>query len=612
MKQQWLLLWLIPFLMGCRQETPLELALQQSGSHRGELEKVLAYFSREPSDSLELQAARFLIQNMPGHTTPQGNYIRQYRAALQDQLSLEEPFQRMLLALPAQCPDFRQKLTFSEDIQHIDPQELIRHIRTTFNQRAQLPYLQELDFNVFCEYVLPYTIAGYDLRKNWETPPDFCEEPHLLTCYYDDCRHSIAMIAENITHRLHLPAPIHLQPDSLLGNHIWTPDELEKAKWIACCLAGIPAVLDYIPCQEVPDQPACWACYLDPRLALSLPEPLQGKNIAKIFRHTYTAQSIPQPSARETIPAFFRNPFCKDVTSLYLKTAEARIVASFPVPTRYMYLAIYDQGEWSPVSFSVVEHNSGHFAHLGKNCVYLPLCCPGDTLLPLAPPFLLDSQGQSHSLVPDHRKLQSLRLDRLRPYIPPATSRYDNYKRSRYECSDDPEFRQADTVYIIPHDLYFKNETILVDTTLKKRYWRLVPPEKSNWSELSFLDARGNPLSGTWIGKDTRETTYLGDQDPDTYKTIFGWLGMDFGRAVSVAAIRHMPRSDKFNICPGHRYELQYYGEKGWLSAGIREADSFEIEFSYVPAQALYRLRDLTQNLNGHIFTWENGKYIFW
>ena len=131
-------------------------------------------------------------------------------------------------------------------------------------------------------------------------------------------------------------------------------------------------------------------------------------------------------------------------------------------------------------------------------------------------------------------------------------------------------------------------------------------------SDLSFIDARVNPLSGTLIGKDTRETTYLGDQDPDTYKTIFGWLGMDFGRAVSVAAIRHMPRSDKFNICPGHRYELQYYGEKGWLSAGIREADSFEIEFSYVPAQALYRLRDLTQNLNGHIFTWENGKYIFW
>lgn len=43
----------------------LEKALSLSGSNRQELEKVLHHFSQNPSDSLYLKAAIFLIENMP-------------------------------------------------------------------------------------------------------------------------------------------------------------------------------------------------------------------------------------------------------------------------------------------------------------------------------------------------------------------------------------------------------------------------------------------------------------------------------------------------------------------------------------------------------------------
>jgi len=48
----------------------LEKALSLSGSNRQELEKVLHHFSQNPSDSLYLKAAIFLIENMPGHWSP--------------------------------------------------------------------------------------------------------------------------------------------------------------------------------------------------------------------------------------------------------------------------------------------------------------------------------------------------------------------------------------------------------------------------------------------------------------------------------------------------------------------------------------------------------------
>ena len=48
----------------------LEKALSLSGSNRQELEKVLHHFSQNPSDSLYLKAAFFLIENMPGHWSP--------------------------------------------------------------------------------------------------------------------------------------------------------------------------------------------------------------------------------------------------------------------------------------------------------------------------------------------------------------------------------------------------------------------------------------------------------------------------------------------------------------------------------------------------------------
>ena len=59
---------LFSILTSCiQQESQLEQAISQSGDNHIELEKVLLHYSVNQSDSLKLKAAKFLIENMPGH-----------------------------------------------------------------------------------------------------------------------------------------------------------------------------------------------------------------------------------------------------------------------------------------------------------------------------------------------------------------------------------------------------------------------------------------------------------------------------------------------------------------------------------------------------------------
>jgi hypothetical protein len=51
----------------CRHSPEVRRALRLAGNNRGTFEKVLQYYSRNPSDSLKLKAAVFLIGNMSGH-----------------------------------------------------------------------------------------------------------------------------------------------------------------------------------------------------------------------------------------------------------------------------------------------------------------------------------------------------------------------------------------------------------------------------------------------------------------------------------------------------------------------------------------------------------------
>lgn len=90
------------------------------------------------------------------------------------------------------------------------------------------------------------------------------------------------------------------------------------------------------------------------------------------------------------------------------------------------------------------------------------------------------------------------------------------------------------------------------------------------------------------------------------------WIGFDFKKKVRIEKVRCVPRSDDNNIRYGDKYELKYWGKVGWISLGIKIASDNYLIYDNVPAKTLLWLSNLTRGKEERIFTYENGKQIWW
>lgn len=113
------------FLFSCNQQSRLQEALSLSDTNRVELEKVLSHYK---DSTRKLQAAEFLIENMFHYSVVDGEI----------------------------------KL----DIRNITADYLIQNIETAFTAWEEAPWKDEVDFETFCRFVLPYRVYDEPL-SNW-------------------------------------------------------------------------------------------------------------------------------------------------------------------------------------------------------------------------------------------------------------------------------------------------------------------------------------------------------------------------------------------------------------------------------------------------------------
>jgi hypothetical protein len=63
----------------------------------------------------------------------------------------------------------------------------------------------------------------------------------------------------------------------------------------------------------------------------------------------------------------------------------------------------------------------------------------------------------------------------------------------------------------------------------------------------------------------------------------------------------------------GDEYELFYWSQSGWTSLGSQIGDSTgELIYENCPTNALFWLRNHTRGKEERIFTYENGKQVFY
>jgi hypothetical protein len=154
---------------------------------------------------------------------------------------------------------------------------------------------------------------------------------------------------------------------------------------------------------------------------------------------------------------------------------------------------------------------------------------------------------------------------------------------------------------------------------------RIVPPEKgmSKFADLAELEIWGIEkghevqLAGNAISNqiDTIKYKLAFDGNFETCYRLTSkdkWLGVDLGMPKKLTKIRFCPRNDANCIIPGNEYELFYWGNKQWNTLGKQVASDDYLIYKSVPTGTLYWLHCHTEGKEERIFTYENGRQIWW
>lgn len=602
------------FILSCQGRSErLKAVLEYSGANRAELEKVLDHYSVDPADSLKLKSAIFLIEQMPGHYTFGGPFMEDYCARVDTVSRMPYYEKKILQIIPFEAPDYRSRLEIREDVKCIKGDFLIHQIETAFRQWQENSWLEELDFNTFCEYLLPYRVENEPLDYWRDSLSPFAERLQACKDYYDDCRHSISHLVNKFYS--YNPALASRIPEKGLKDYQMECISTSKLNLFTLRTVGVPAAIDYTPHFANRNGRHYWTTSIDPKLKQFQVPQTNLYRMAKIYRRMFSHHPKATPGKNEYIPPFFLDAFNKDVTNLYLPTQEVVVKIPRQLSLNHAYLAIFNDLTWKPISCTQPSGGKAVFPDMGKDILYLPVYYDeNEEMCPFAPPLILTSEGTTIPLNLRKDSTQKMSLVRKYPYHSYADYWSVELMHTCFETSDDAGFKHTDTIFRITEKMNYEYQFIKTDTTLKRRYWRISPAFKgrSHLADLHFYDTRNREIQGKITGLDSIREQILSDTDPLSMCMI-DQITVDFGKSTALSGIRYLGRNDANGIYPENEYELFYYDiPEGWVSLGSKTATGYSIEYDQVPTGGLYWLRNLSSGQEERIFTWENGKARFW
>ncbi|MDE5611095.1 MAG: hypothetical protein K2I90_03645, partial [Odoribacter sp.] len=495
MKKQVLCVLFGLLLAGCLSESPLERALRRSGNNREQLEQVLRHYARHPSDSLKYRAARFLIENMPGHGWYDGpeleTYCRWVDSVYADK---EHACRAMFHELGLQWQDVSGESVFHEDVEYLDSTFLITHIDSTFSRAFRCPWLQEVAFDEFCEYVLPYRVEHERPRLLYALQDSLYRADVSEMLGYDDFQYDPLLVLR--IRPLYPPSlrnlPTYYEGHSLLQAIVacqcMTSYALWRAKLLMC-----PVAMDMTPAYPKRNDRHYWTVIAsDDRMATENEALVRPEKSGKIYRHTFSRHAVPVPREREHVPFFFRNPFYTDVTRHYGLTSDVTIPMPKSLPVANAYLCVFNDLQWKPVAWAAKEKGRFRFKDMGRDIVYLPVIYPNGREVPISCPVVLYSTGKTEVLRPDTTRLLTLRLDRKYPQS--HTVKYTNraFENVFVVASDNPRFHRADSLGVFGTISLRQWTSAPITSSRAYRYWKIRASRGFILAECLFYDTEGN------------------------------------------------------------------------------------------------------------------------
>lgn len=625
----------------CTDSSRLRYTLEQAGENRAELEKVLEHY-RDSGQKYE--AARFLIEQMAGHGGYREEGIRSY-AGLYDAYEAinqecghrqTEEWGRRIDSLYEHgahrygTPDFRW------DAKKLSAAYLIREIDRSFEAWRQNVWSRDCPWEVFCEYVLPYRRQNglvadgardtFFLRHagRWYAGGgrSWMEETDSLLYEY---RH----LTHNQFHGAGMPiwdvATFERLRHGLCQHRCWFNVQLISS-------LGMPVAVDFVPAWGNRNSSHTWNVLMVGGDSQAF-EPfwdedrwkykriynnrsvdrLWGKfRLPKVFRYTYSRHPEGPVTDKEVcpedIPALFRNVWKKDVSSEYFEGQDVTVRLSGQVPegARYAYLAVFGHQQWHPVQWGRIDRDGTvTFRGMGRDIVYLPVCCSGGRTVPVAAPFQLLPDGSVRTLEVDGQRGQvSLRI------VCGAPASDDN--RQNFAAGQGLAWyalrngRVAEELCRQDCPLELGYSELPVHTASPCRYVRMyLPGDTLALGDVEFRTV-GQRIDGVMALTDLRPfraeecVSWLADGEAATAvrgKVSRRYVDFDLGRDCRIEIVRLYPYLES-EVTEG-RFELLYW-EDGWKSAGCLPASPCGyLTFKGVPTHALLMLKNRSKGWEG-------------
>ena len=397
----------------------VEEALRKAGDNRAELEKVLEHYEQE-GDSLKLEAAYFLISNMEGHSFARLVYYDSTGAEYDfdvmefpDYETLRDSVNRIERRVGSLDYHASEVL---EDLEHMSSRLLIEHIDYAFRAWRELPWAQDLGFERFREFVLPYRGSNEPL-ESWR--------PYFMRLYSDlpekmedptDPIEAAALINKDLGTWFKFDPRFYLHPTDqglcdMLKNRLGRCEDIANLTIYALRANAIPITSDYTPYWADASNNHAWTAVIDANGHALLPEGSRREpkryepwnRVAKVYRKTFSRQDTNLVFIKpewEEVPGWLRGKSYVDVTSEYTKVADVHLTLEEAVPesVNFAYLCVFNAGGWRPIHWGRLRGTEVTFKGMGVGIAYLPAYYVKGEVKPASPPFILENDGSVRPL----------------------------------------------------------------------------------------------------------------------------------------------------------------------------------------------------------------------
>lgn len=351
---------------------------------------------------------------------------------------------------------------------------------------------------------------------------------------------------------------------------------------------------------------------------------------AKIFRKTFSSPNTELVKKWEKeVPISIIKPNEIDVTDLYCKTYDIKVPAT--INQEYLnskktgIICVFNNVNWRIVYLGDIKGMTMTFNKMAANVAYITGVYEDGELIPTSDPFLLTENGEIVYCRPSNQTTD-MKLERKYPRFKHVEIKARGMKDAVFEVSND-RFKTTKKILSIDSILY--SPTIaLVNTDKPYRYIRFLPAKDKtgNLAEFEIYGIKNNKevkLIGKPMGQidgEKKATSLINPFDKDFLtgfekpKGVYGWVGIDLGehfKNVKISRIIFSPMSDGNFIIPGDKYELFYWNTE-WKSFETQVATDFTVNFKNVPQNTIYLLHNKTRGKEERIFTYHDGKQIWW